>query len=178
MVPKHALTAIHYAEAFRPNRYAKDVEDICWIRCRRPSSKIEKSSCFSSYGAPISIFDRRRHDDKIDIRPEGIPLAEQWREANRRYGGNQQQRLRQILSGYDMDNGKRACRCRQASRSNLFSLGRFSCDGASLTLQSIQHVPRQSWNPLQILPTLERAILVAIVDDLLGMISTHAKNSR
>ena len=162
MVPKHALTAIHYAEAFRPNRYAKDVEDI--------GNTLN--------GEPIRIFDRRRHDDKIDIRPEGIPLAEQWREANRRYGGNQQQRLRQILSGYDMDNGKRACRCRQASRSNLFSLGRFSCDGASLTLQSIQHVPRQSWNPLQILPTFERAILVAIVDDLLGMISTHAKNSR
>src|SRR5436309_3899653 len=47
-----------------------------------------------------------------------------------------------------------------------------------MTIQRIHHVPGHSWNPLHVFQTLEWPNLVAILDDLLGMVFTDALNFR
>ena len=49
-------------------------------------------------------------------------------------------------------------------------------DGESATFQRIQHVRRQSGDPLQILPGLEGTILKTMLHDLLGIVFTDALN--
>ena len=56
------------------------------------------------------------------------------------------------------------------------TLGRFPSDGASMRLES-PACNRHSWDTLQVLPTFERPILVAIFHDLLGMVLINALNA-